>query len=215
MQPDFWLQRWQDDQTGWHRDEVHPHLTRMAPTWLEGGTRVLVPLCGRTLDLAWLAERCEVVGVELSAIAAAGIFADAGMEPTRTAHGPFERWQSGNLSVLVGNFFDLSPAWVPMCDRVWDRAAWIAIHPTDRSRYAEVTRTVAPGARLLFNGIHYDPRIQDGPPWSFSEDQLRAFYPNATLRQRTDVLDERWRERGHSWMESLLFEIELPATEEP
>ncbi len=42
----------------------------VAAPWRGTGRRVLVPLCGKTPDLLWLAEQGnEIVGVELSEIA--------------------------------------------------------------------------------------------------------------------------------------------------
>ncbi|WP_353195035.1 hypothetical protein [Pectobacterium brasiliense] len=52
MDTDFWLQRWRDGQTGFHQDEVMPLLQKHWPVLqLPKAARVLVPLCGKTLDM--------------------------------------------------------------------------------------------------------------------------------------------------------------------
>ncbi len=47
---------------------------------LAAGSRVLVPLCGKSVDLLWLVgQGCDVTGVELSEIAVRAFFAEAGI----------------------------------------------------------------------------------------------------------------------------------------
>jgi thiopurine S-methyltransferase len=74
MEADFWHERWRLGQIGFHQPDHHPALDRW---WARLGIpprgRVLVPLCGRSLDMVWLARHGHpVLGVELSPIAAAG-----------------------------------------------------------------------------------------------------------------------------------------------
>ncbi|MEA9481868.1 hypothetical protein VC290_16130, partial [Xanthomonas campestris] len=83
MDTDFWLQRWQDGQTGFHQDEVMPLLQKHWPALqLPAHARVLVPLCGKTLDLHWLAAQGHrVLGVEISPLAVTQFFDDADVHP--------------------------------------------------------------------------------------------------------------------------------------
>ena len=82
--PTFWHDRWTTGQLGFHEGRPNAHLTRWWPTLgLAANARVLVPLCGKSKDLAWLlAQGHTVVGVELSPIACAAFFAEQGLEPT-------------------------------------------------------------------------------------------------------------------------------------
>ncbi|MGG1968312.1 hypothetical protein ABFY65_00775 [Pseudomonas aeruginosa] len=58
MQADFWHARWANNQIGFHLDEINPYLMRhLSRLRLQAGERILVPLCGKTLDLAWLAAQ--------------------------------------------------------------------------------------------------------------------------------------------------------------
>jgi thiopurine S-methyltransferase len=68
MTPDFWHQRWLKGETGWHQEEINPHLqTYWPPLGVEANTGVLVPLCGKSRDMLWLAgEGYRVLGVEIS-----------------------------------------------------------------------------------------------------------------------------------------------------
>ena len=76
MKAEFWLQRWQNSEIGFHRDEVNPNLLEYIDALgLKTGDSVLVPLCGKSKDMVWLAQRgVNVVGVELSEIAIAAFF---------------------------------------------------------------------------------------------------------------------------------------------
>src|SRR5690348_18017582 len=86
MRAEFWLERWREGRTGFHRDTPMPLLLRHWPALaLPRGSRVLVPLCGKTLDMPWLAEQGHrVLGVELSPLAVEQFFAGQGLAPTRS-----------------------------------------------------------------------------------------------------------------------------------
>src|SRR5690606_40305132 len=54
MHEDFWRARWQRNEIGFHLTQVNPWLQRH---WeAAAGARVLVPLCGKSLDMAWRSE---------------------------------------------------------------------------------------------------------------------------------------------------------------
>ena len=55
MDRDFWLSTWHEGKIGFHLGTVNPQL--LAHHQVLRGTRVFVPLCGKSLDLAWLAAR--------------------------------------------------------------------------------------------------------------------------------------------------------------
>src|SRR3546814_8142059 len=88
MDPDFWQQRWRDNRIGFHRDGVLPLLEKHWPSLgLATGSRVFVPLCGKSLDMAWLAARGHrVLGVELSPLAVGQFFDENGLAPRSEEH---------------------------------------------------------------------------------------------------------------------------------
>ncbi|TNE91861.1 MAG: thiopurine S-methyltransferase [Deltaproteobacteria bacterium] len=211
MKSEFWLERWELGQTGWHNDSVHPGLQEHCERF-GTASRVLVPLCGASLDVRWLTELpCvdSVVGVELSAIAIERLFADAGLNPEREQHGAFVLWKAGPISIVQGDFFAAPPALVGPVDAVWDRAAMIAIDPERRDEYAAKLKELAPGGHLLLNALVYDQSVNDGPPWALSaEEVVERFGPAETLSSK-DALDDRWRERGHAWVRTELHYLTL------
>ncbi|MGB5485800.1 MAG: thiopurine S-methyltransferase, partial [Lysobacterales bacterium] len=61
-----WHSRWESGNTGWHQPGGSSALRKFWPGLHPGG-RVLVPLCGKSPDLLWLAKQgYDVTGVELS-----------------------------------------------------------------------------------------------------------------------------------------------------
>ena len=62
------------------------------------------------------------------------LFEQLEVEPPRTPDGPFEIWESPGLSVYVGDIFELPAALAGTFAAIWDRAALIALNPTDRTR---------------------------------------------------------------------------------
>ena len=62
MDEAFWQRRWARNEIGFHLNEVNPYLRRHWPSLkLAQGARVLVPLCGKSLDMAWLADQVQVL----------------------------------------------------------------------------------------------------------------------------------------------------------
>ncbi len=222
MEPDFWHERWKLGQTGFHQDAVHDDLVQHA-NWLLGGgpKRLLVPLCGKSRDLHWAgAQGHRVTGVELSPVAARAMYQEQGLPFDESSVGPFGRVGSTDVSVLTGDVFALQPDILrstlgDLPDRLWDRAALVALRPDQRPRYLQALRRVlAPGARVLLNSLVYDPTLHDGPPWSVDEPEVRALWEDAQvdLVDRVDVLEQepRWKERGHQWFRRDLYHITLP-----
>lgn len=218
MLPDFWHERWERGETAFHRDRVNEDLERHAGWLLDGGAhRVLVPLCGKTLDLAWLADRGhEVVGVELSPIAARAVFSAQGVTPEVTEEGPLVRYRHGSLTVLCGDVFEVRPDHVGPIDRVWDRAALIALPTALRARYAPRIRALTqPGALVLQTTIEYPPCDKEGPPFSVDEDEVRRLYHGAevTLAERRDAtagIRPAWAEAGMTRLADVVYRIALP-----
>ena len=204
MTPDFWHERWQRGETGWHLDEINLHLQAHWPRLGVGHRgRVLVPLCGKSMDLLWLASQGHrVLGVELSPIAVEALFRDQGLTPEVTEESPFRRYRMDEIEVLCGDFFDLSPAHLGGVEAVYDRASLIAFPPETRGRYARhLMEVLAPAARVLLVTLDYDQEQMAGPPFAVISAEVIDLFgerfeiePNACV----DVLAEnrRFRERG-------------------
>jgi len=186
---EFWTQVWLGGRTGFHRDAVHPDLPEYAARFLGGAPRrVLVPLCGKSLDLVWLRDHGhEVVGVEIVEHALEAFCEEQGLgaEEHSGPHGRVLRSQG--LTLVCADFFAIGPEDVGPVDRIWDRAALVALPPERRIDYAaQERRLLAPGGRILLNAFEYDPSQMSGPPFSVPRDEVAALYPGTTAT----LLDE-------------------------
>lgn len=215
MEADFWHERWRLGQIGFHQPEHHPALERW---WhhlgIAPGGRVLVPLCGRSLDMVWLARRGHpVLGIELSPVAAAGFFAHASLTPERAAAGPFMRLAAGTYEILEGDFFDLTASALGEVAGWYDRAALIALPDGMRRRYAELLGRLLPaGARGLLITHDYDQARMEGPPFSVPVDEVRdlfggAFGVELLERHETISANPRLAERGLDSFREAVFRL--------
>lgn len=217
MDREFWLDRWEEGRIGFHRGEVHPDLRAWLDTWLdEDHLRVLVPLCGKSVDIPFLAGRGhDVTGVEISPRAVAEFHDEQRLRPFVDEEDRFQVHTSPSITIYCGDFFDLDPDLTGTFDRVWDRAALVALNHARRADYVRRLRTLLrPGARILLNAYTYDQALMDGPPWSVPEDEVRQLWSDCQVRvlQSHEAIDEvRFRELGfESWIVTT-FLIDLPA----
>ena len=178
---DGWIARWREGRIQFHSDEVNPILDRYVERLLPGGFgRVLVPLCGKSVDLVWLVKQGhEVVGVELVEKAVEDLFNGIGGSPAISPQGGFQSWQSNGLEVLVGDLFELDAKVSGKFDAIWDRAAFVALRPSDRDRYApHLQEFLRPNGRILLSTISYERSKMEGPPFSVSANEVRCRFGN-------------------------------------
>lgn len=179
MQPEFWHDRWERQQIGFHEPAANPLLLRHCDALgLPPRATVFLPLCGMTLDIDWLLARGHrVIGSELSPIAVRALFERLGQPPRIEQLDPLQRWTAGELTVWLGDHFELTPPHFERVDAVYDRAALIAMPPDLRRAYARQMLQLAGDAPQLLITLEYAQSQFDGPPFSVDEAQLRALYP--------------------------------------
>ena len=103
MKPDFWHQRWHDNQIGFHQSAPTPLLLEHWPALgVPAGAKVFVPLAGKSLDMAWLASQgYAVLGVELSPLAIAQFFAEHGLQPDIRDSRYGRHYAAGGIELVV------------------------------------------------------------------------------------------------------------------
>ena len=197
MDTAYWQDRWRRGATGWHRDEVMPllqkHWPAVAPV---PGACVVVPLCGKTRDMPWLAARGQRVrGIEVAAEGIAAFFAEQGLrdDVLDTPAGRLHRM--GAIEILQADAFEVDAATLSDCRHVYDRAALIALPPGLRRRYADTLYARLPaGCRGLLITLEYPQHEHAGPPFSVAESEVRALFSPAwdvTLLERRDILSQQ------------------------
>ena len=194
MDADFWQQRWREGRTGFHQDRPTPLL---AQYWdaigVAAGARVLVPLCGKSLDLTWLAARGHrVLGVELSPLAIEQFFAEHALMPSVHASANGIHHVAGPIELIQGDAFALDPALLADCDAVYDRAALIALPAELRRTYRDtVYARLSRGCRGLVVTLEYPPGEKAGPPFPVDAAEMQALFAadwTLDLLERRDIL---------------------------
>jgi thiopurine S-methyltransferase len=192
MHHDFWHERWQVGQIGFHQSAVHPLLARWWPRLdLPTGTRVYVPLCGKSLDMVWLAERGHaIVGSELSPIAIRDFFAGRGLEPTPVDEPGFRRHAAGPFEIIEGDALALTPGVLGPVGAAYDRAALVALPPELRRPYAEsLARLLPSGAKALLIAFEYPQEMKGGPPFSVEAAEVHELFEPAFRVEQVERLD--------------------------
>lgn len=194
MDASFWHERWAQGRIAFHEGHANSYLARFADR-LDGAARVLVPLCGKTEDLAYLAGRGhQVVGLELVEDAVRAFFSEHGLAPEREERGPHVVYTAGAITLIAGDALTVPPDVLGAFDAIFDRAALVALPPDMRKRYVARLRELAPpGARVLLVAIEYTVE-RDGPPFAVFSDEVRALYAGARVEELASGPDPRPRD---------------------
>lgn len=220
MQPEFWLERWEKNEIRFHQQEANRSLQEYWPRLgRPSGATAFVPLCGKSLDMVWLrAQGYRVLGIELIQRAVRDFFAENGIKATVSKQPPFERWEADGLTVLCGDFFDLTAADLKHVTGVYDRASLIAFPPEARPRYvAKLGELLQPGVESLLITVSYPQQQMSGPPFAVTEQEVRKLYADkfaVEVLHTQDILakESRFRERGLTRMEAHVFHARRLAT---
>jgi thiopurine S-methyltransferase len=215
----FWHERWDGGQINFNQAEVHPLL---AAHWSElgcpRGSRVFVPLCGKTIDMAWLVAKGHRVNhSDLSERAVSDFFAEQRLASVARSDGDLVVHTAGDYALWCGDFFQLSAAHLDGVEAVYDRASLIALPPDVRRRYATHLCAILPPAAVIFLiVVEYDQSEMSGPPFSVTVDETAELYGDAfdidlvTSYQALES-NERLRERGLTHLEETLLVLRRSA----
>jgi thiopurine S-methyltransferase len=199
MEPAFWHARWQENRIGFHLPEANPLLIRYWPViQVAPGSDVLVPLCGKSLDMLWLLDQgYRVTGVEISRIAVEAFFEENRLEPVIVQTEGFTRYRCDELVILCGDFFALQRQTTGFITAVYDRASLIALPPAMRTVYAaHLASLLDAGTPCLLITLDYDQQQMNGPPFAVSAEEITALYADSFGIERLgsdDVLEDSSR----------------------
>ncbi len=211
-----WLDRWKENRIGFHEATVNQHLKTYLPQFrLAAGASVFLPLCGKAQDIVWLAQQgYEVIGIELSQLAIEAFFEENSLDYERVESDRFVTYKSENISLLQGDFFDLSQDDINTCHFIYDRAALIAMELPDRPRYYEhMLSIITPTSNMLLITLEYDQAEMLGPPFSVPTEEVSRYYADAfavNLLECNDIIDERprWRKVGLTALNESIFRLD-------
>ena len=202
-------------QIGFHQATVDRQLkAHWADFGLAAGSRTLVPLCGKSLDLLWLRDQGHcVAGVELSALALESFCMEHGIPSRRRMIDSFDIYEAAKLQLFCGDFFALTPTSLGTVSSVFDRAALISWTPELREAYVQhVTALTSSGTQTLLVTLEYAQTQMTGPPFPVSTDDVNRLYAhNHVVEQlsRQDVLarESRLRSRGVTQLHEACYRL--------
>jgi thiopurine S-methyltransferase len=188
MEAEYWLKRWREGRTGWHRSEVMPLLVQhWSALNVPRGSRVLVPLCGKSLDMLWLAQQgMRVLGVDVSPVAIESFLAENQLHARTRGEADGTHYEitnaSGEIEIINGDAFALDPDEVAQCNVFYDRAALIAMPAPMRRRLVDELYVQLPaGSAGLLITLAYPGNEMQGPPFSVDDAEVH------------DLFDKRWQ----------------------
>lgn len=204
MDAEFWHQMWEQPHQGFHQPQPNDFLTRYwSKLDLTGNETVLVPLCGKSVDMNWLVQQGHpILGVELSKKALDAFVLEHQLEAEPLEHEVFEGHQTPEMRLFCGDFFKLT---AEDCDEVaafYDRAALVALPPAMRQRYAtHLSDMMGDGVKGLLIVMDYDQSAMSGPPFAVSDSEVIALFGEAFELQK--VASEKTERKGVTLTESV------------
>ncbi len=186
MEHNFWVKMWEDSDIPFHRQEVNQflieHINKLD---LKSGDCILVPLCGKSIDMLWLAKQgYKMIGVELSSIAARAFFNENNLAVKISEQKNFQHFQCQNIEIFCGDFFKLATENLPPVKAIYDRGALIALPPDMRKKYVNhlINLTTAE-TKILLEVVESPCQVQ-GPPFPVDSNEIKMLYgKNFTIQK--------------------------------
>ena len=174
-----WEERWRNGKTGWHRNEVNANLIQFINE-IEpiNNSKILIPLCGKSLDVGWLADQgATVVGVDLVLKPLKDFFNERESNPTQTFTQGLTKLSDGQITMVHSDIFEFNSEIEGTFDVIYDRAAMVALPPQLREKYVEhCSNLLKPNGQIFL--ITYDaPKADDqGPPYPVREGTVEHLF---------------------------------------
>lgn len=190
MEASFWHSCWENNTIGFHQDTIHPFLPNFLESKLSSSDkRVFVPLCGKSSDMFWLAERLDVTGSELSDIACRGFFAEKGIDCEPLVKGEHVCYQIDNIALWQGDFFTLEPSAFAPFDWIYDRAALIALPKSLREKYVEhLSLFMTEHTKLMLISLEFPEEELNGPPFPVLNADIQDLFKGFKI---TEIGDQK------------------------
>ncbi|GFN97346.1 thiopurine s-methyltransferase [Plakobranchus ocellatus] len=199
----YWSERWEANQIGFHKTEVHPmlikHLDKLNSQDGKKPKNIFVPLCGKSLDMKWLADQgIQTVGVEGIQSAIEQFYTEQGLEweektvPALDATGKLFSSKDGVLKLYCADMLKFSKDIAGVFDAVWDRGSLVALNRKDLGRYSKIIKDLLkPGGHILIELLQFDVKIMNDlsgptkppPPFpTYEEDLKKLFEPECSIQ---------------------------------
>jgi thiopurine S-methyltransferase len=174
MEKSYWLQRWIENSIGFHKNDYNYFLAKHLPK----GNQALVPLCGKSPDLLFLAKNgYKTLGVECSLKAILSFFGENALSYAIEKKGPFESFKCREypLEILLGDFFNLEQI-RPSIDFIYDRASLVALPKSMRGPYSKILCNLEGQRKMLLVAMDLNQEESAGPPFLVTDEELDTLF---------------------------------------
>ncbi len=215
MQPSFWHEKWDAQQIGFHLNAVNPLLVKHWPQLdLAANCQVFVPLCGKSLDMCFLAEQGhDVVGCELNEVAVKQFYQENNLPVEVNQVVEHQQFSTEQVTIYQGDIFTLDAAALPNVEAFYDRAALIAWPEEMRLTYAKKLAQLIPADSVgLLITLDYPQAELNGPPFAVSGDWVSANLSDdfeIECLASEDVLSDnpRFVKKQVSWLTESVYKL--------
>jgi thiopurine S-methyltransferase len=220
MDPSFWIDNWREGKRGFHQDQVNPALARFWPVRPRGSS-VLVPLCGKSLDMLWLEQQgLNVTGIEIAEQAVLEFCHENGLAYSVNYRDHYASYRLHTMSIrlIVGDFFTFAENYSDEpFDCLYDRAALVALPLDMRKSYVRACRALLDeNATGLVVTLEYEQELMKGPPFSVPVEEVQRLWKNTlSCMDERDVLEELGKAKAAGLPNVQEFTWLLQQTETP
>lgn len=198
MTYNYWQLRWKNDEVPFHCQEANQFLVAhkdVLPVSTNNSCRFFVPLCGKSVDLSYLAD-CgyDVYGCEFIEKAIEDFFEEQNLKYTKTKMSEeiiaFKATEK-NITLYQGDFFALSSSLIGKFDAVWDRGSLVAIDSCQREDYAKLmNELMAENCKYLLFSCVINEDSYKGPPHTVSHDEIKGLFGSFCDVRHLKVYDD-------------------------
>ncbi|KAM8966240.1 thiopurine S-methyltransferase-like [Pelodytes ibericus] len=216
-----WMARWEKRIIGFHEANVHVLLAEFVDDMVNNRKqiRILFPLCGKAVDMKWLADMGHtIVGIDVSEIAIKEFFAENNIPyveedvPGISGAKVFKS-TSGNISLYCCSIFNINDSIVGKFDGIWDRGAMVAINPCDRQRYVSlIISLMAKDCHYLLVTVEFEPKLHAGSPFYVPDEDLETMLGSLCsykCLKTIDALSDNQRQWGLVFYQEKIFLVTL------
>ena len=215
MEPSFWHKKWQFQQIGFHQSQVNSFLVKYWPGFgFAENSKVFVPLCGKSLDMFYLAEQSHnVMGCELNSLAVEQFFTDNKLDYHVDNIDEHELFVTEQVSLYQGDIFTLPHQITESIAGFYDRAALIAWPEVMRQQYVKtLAKLIRANVSGLLITLDYPQDTLNGPPFAVSPDWIDTYltpYFIVELLECVDVLADnpRFVNKQVPWLNEAAYKL--------